>query len=72
MSGNQHLITIINHLTALPEALPIPNKKADTIVYIFINNYIPVHMYPRYILSDNGMGFKNQFVDDILQQPGID
>ena len=71
-SGNKHILTIIDHLTGWPEAFPIPNKPADTIVSTFINQYLPVHMYPRYILSDNDMEFKNHFMDQVLQQLGID
>ena len=29
-------------------------------------------MCPRYILSDNGMEFKNNLMDQVLQQLGID
>ena len=38
----------------------------------FINEYLPVHMCPWYILSDNGMEFKNNLMDQVLQQLGID
>ena len=55
-----------------PEALPIPDKKADIIVHIFINNDLPIHMCPCFILSDNGTEFKNQLMDNVLQQLGID
>ena len=51
--GNKHILTIINHLTEWPEAFPIPDKSANTIVSTFINHYLPVHVCPRYILSDN-------------------
>ena len=71
-SGNKHILTIINHLTGWPEAFPILDKSADTIVSTFINHYLPVHMCPRYILSDNGTEFKNQLMDQVLQQLGID
>ena len=70
-SVNQHIFTIISHLTGWSEAFPIPNKKADTMFHIFIKNYLPVHMWPRYILSNNGRDFKNQLMDDILQQLDI-
>ena len=43
-SGNQHILTIIDHLTGWQEAFCTPDKKADTIVHIFINNYLPIHM----------------------------
>ena len=42
--GNQHILTIIDYLTGWLEAFTIPIRKADTIVYIFNNNYLPVHM----------------------------
>ena len=71
-SGNQHILTIIDHLTGWPEAFPIPDEKADTIVCVFINNYLPIHMCPHFILSDNGTEFKNQLMDNVLQQLGID
>ena len=38
-SGNKHILTIIDHLTVWPEAFPIPNKSADTIVTTLINHY---------------------------------
>ena len=71
-SSNTHILTIIDHLTGWPEAFPIPDKSADTIVATFINEYLPVHMCPRYILSDNGTEFKNSLMEEVLQQLGID
>ena len=70
-SGNKHMLTITNHLTGCPEAFPIPDKSADTIVSTFINKYLPVHMCLRYILSDNGTEFKNKHMDQVLKQLGI-
>ena len=57
-SGNKHILTIIDHLTEWPEAFPMLDKSADTIVSTFINHYLPVHMCPRYILLDNGMNLR--------------
>ena len=71
-SGNQHILTIIDHLTGWPEAFLIPDKKADTIVCVSISNYLPIHICPSFILSNNGTEFKNQVMDNVLQQLGID
>ena len=71
-SGNKHILTIIDHLTGWLEAFPIQDKTTDTIVSTFINYYLPVHMCPRYILLDNGIEFKNQLMDQVLQQLSID
>ena len=45
-SGNKHILTITDHLPGWPEAFPIPDKSADTIVATFTNEYLPVHMCP--------------------------
>ena len=71
-SGNKHILTIIDHLTGWLEAFPIPDKSADTLVSTFINQYLPVHMCPRHILSDNDTEFKNQLMDKVLQQLAIE
>ena len=71
-SGNNYILTVIDHLTGWPEAFPIPDKFPDTIVSTFINEYLPVHMCPWYILSDIRTEFKNNLMDQVLQQLGID
>ena len=71
-SGNQHILTIIDYLMGWPEGFPIPDKKADTIVYVFINNYLPIHMCPHFILSGNDTEFKNQLMDNGFQKLDID
>ena len=71
-SGNKHILIIINHLTGWPEAFPIHAKSTDTIVTTLINHYLLVHMCPRYTLWNNGKEFKNNLMDQVLQQLGID
>ena len=71
-AGNKHILPIIDHLTGWLEAYPLPDKTADTIVSIFINECLPVHMCPRYILLGNGSEFKNNLRDQVLRQLGID
>ena len=44
ISGNRHILTIIDHATGWPETFPILDKSADTIVSTFISKYLPVHM----------------------------
>ena len=71
-SGNQHILTINDHLRGWPGAFPMPDKKSDTIVHVFIDNYLPIYMFPHFILPDNGTEFKNQLMDNVLKQLGID
>ena len=44
----------------------MPEQKADIIFHVFINKHVPIHMYPYFILSDNGTEFKNQLMDNVL------
>ena len=71
-SGNKHIFTIIDHLMGSPEAFPTPDKVADTRVSTFINQYLPVYMCPRYILSGNRTEFNNKLMDQVLKQLGIE
>ena len=71
-SGNKHILTIIDHLSGWPEVFSISDKSADTIVSTFINKFLPVHMCLRYILSDKGTEFKNNLMDQVLKQLGIE
>ena len=71
-SRNECILTIINHLMGWPKAFPILDKSADTIVSTFINKHLPVHMFPRYILSDNGTEFRNNLMGQVLKQIGIE
>ena len=57
-SANQHILTIIAHLTGWLEAFSVPNKKVDTIVNVLINNYLLIDMCLHFILSENGTKFK--------------
>ena len=71
-SGNQNILIIIDHLTGWPEDFPIPKKKADSIDCVYINDYLPINMCSHLIMSNIGTEFKNQLMDNVLQQLGID
>ena len=47
-SGNKHILTIIDHLTGWPEAFPIPDESADTILATFMNELTSTHVPPIY------------------------
>ena len=70
--GNKHILTIIDLLTGWPQVIPIPNKSTDTITKAFIRHYLPRHMCPQFILSDNGTEFKNQIFNKVTKDLGIE
>ena len=61
-SGNKHILTIIDHLIGWPEAFPIPDKSADTIVSTLINEYLPVHMCPLLCIAESRLEHENTVI----------
>ena len=47
-------------------------RKQDTIVYVFFNNYLPIHMSLASYCQTMGHNSINQLMDIILKQLGID
>ena len=71
-SGNKHILTIIDHLTGCQRHSPYQTNLQTQIVSTVINKCFPVHICPWYILLDNGTEFKNNLIDQVLKQLGID
>ena len=56
----------------MARGIPYTRQISRYYSFNFINEYLPVHMCPRYILSDNGTEFTNNLMDQVLKQLGID
>ena len=53
-SGNKYVYTVICCYTGYLEAFAVPDKTADTIIHILLNEIFPRHSTPLVYLSDNG------------------
>ena len=51
--GNRYLLTIVDTFSKWPMAIPLPNKKAETIAQAVYKNLIAVHGCPEELFSDN-------------------
>ena len=76
--GNQHILTITDHLTGWPEAFQIPDKKADAIVHVLINNYLSTYSLPSSCLTFGQISRTNKWtmsstlgIDHIFSAPII-
>ena len=54
LSGNKYIVAFVDHYSGWPEAFAVPDKSADTIVQLLIEEVIPRHSCPLQIVSDNG------------------
>src|SRR3954462_176453 len=69
--NNRYIIVMVDYLTKWPEAKPIPNKNAETIVSHFHEEIICRHGCPKELLSDQGTEFCNLVVNALCKLHGI-
>ena len=69
-SGNQYLLTIMCASTRFPEAIPLRNIKAKTIIKPLIKFFILVGL-PKTVQSDQGSNFMAGVFQQVMQQLGI-
>jgi len=69
-SGNQYLLTIMCVNTRFPEAIPVQNIKAPTIVKAHIKFFTFAGL-PRHLQSDQGSNFMSGIFQQVMHQLGI-
>ena len=70
--GNKYVLTIIDHFTRYPIAVPITSKKKGEVAralkkYVFL----AFPYWPRKIVSDRGGEFVNGVIEEIYRQLGV-
>ena len=57
---NKYILTIIDYWTRWCEALPLPDKKAETVATAFMTQFVARYGCPMSILTDRGREFLNE------------
>ena len=70
-SGNQYLLTIMCASTRFPEAIPLRNIKAPTIVKALIKFFTLV-VLPKSIQSDQGSHFMSGLFQEVMCELGFE
>ena len=70
-SGNQYMVTIIDVYSGWPEAFAVPNKKAETVAHILIDEIFPRYGAPLQIVSDNGPEHVNNVMKQTLDSLNV-
>ncbi len=55
----------VDHFSRFTTLAPLPNKSATTVAYAIVSHLICPYTTPCVFLSDNGIEFKNQVLQDI-------
>ena len=68
---NYYILTYLDHFTKFAEAYPIPNKEAETICRVLVEEIFPRFGVPIQ-LTDQGREFHNRLMEDLSEVYGID
>ena len=66
--GNKYIVTLIDHFSSWPEAFAVPNKSAETVARLLLEEIIPRHTCPRKLVSDRGSESVNRIVAIISER----
>lgn len=64
LSGNMYIVSFIDFYSGWPMAFAVPDKSAENIVHLLIEEVFPVHSSPLQILTDNGKEQVNRAVKE--------
>ena len=69
--GNKYILTVIDMLTSFTVAVPIPDKKSETVCGAYRDNVYCTFRGSARILIDNGTEFKSQEMKAICEELGV-
>ena len=61
--GNKWILTAIDVFTRYPFAVPLPNRKAETVARALFEHIFQYHTFPKYLVTDNG----SEFVGEVMK-----
>lgn len=68
INGNKYIVTIVDQYSGWADAYPVPDKTADRIAGILLNEVIPRHQCPQAIVTDNGSEYRNQVMETVCRE----
>ena len=71
LSGNRYIVSFIDLYSGWPEAFAVPDKSAENIVHLLVDEIFPVHSSPLQLLTDNGSEQVNRAVRETLEALNI-
>jgi transposase InsO family protein len=69
--GNKWILTMVDHFTRWPIAIPIPDRESATIAKAIFDNLVTVHGPPQTILSDQGRELISKGMETLCSRWGI-
>ena len=70
--GNRYALTVICMFTGYTFCIPLPDKRAETVLKAYMDHVYCKHGGSLKILSDNGTEFKNKLMEEISKELGVE
>ena len=71
LSGNKYIIAFVDWYSGWPEAFALPDKTADTVAHLIINELYPRFSCPLELVSDNGSENVNNAFRETLESLNV-
>ena len=71
LSGNRYLIGFLDWYSGWPESFAVPDKTAETVVHLVLEETISMYSTPLQIVTDNGSENINREMKHMLQEMNI-
>ena len=72
LSGNKYILSVVDHYSGWPEAFALPDKSADNVAHVVIDEIFPRFGCPLQIVSDNGAENENKVIRKTLKELNVD
>ena len=69
--GNQYAVVFVDYLTKWPEVYATPDQSAYTIAKLLVDQIVCRHGVPAQLLSDRGMAFLSQLMQEVCSVLGV-
>ena len=71
LSGNKYIVAFVDRFSGWPEAFAVPDKTADTIAHLLIEEIFPHFGCPLALMTDNGTENVNRVMKETLRTLNI-
>ena len=71
-AGNEYMMVVYDYFTKYIVAVPLPNKRTETVTEAFIKHFVLIYGVPCSLCSDQGSEFESRLLQETCRQLHIE